>query len=351
VKTLHLSIIVILATSLGIVCNNVFADNVASTEWNVRKVIGKFLYSDPPKPDKVFNFQYRVVNGIIENLTLDQQGLYTAKVNSADQGMLQLRIPRNYPLSNINTTANLASIDVNGVGIDTQKYSFGATDCFFEYSIPFSGNAVISVGFRIYPESIPFDGNKVPYHCITDTLLYNPVMTPSSPLKQFKSGIAVNDIQCKQGFELVIKSHNNFPACVKLSSLARLLEQGWMYAHDNNGIHHNQTGRDIVRDEPSYMKKSYYKIDPEKEKLVREKQKILGDALTAYQAKFGFKNQTQYLPVTAIGYDYVDNALEVSILPEYFNADTIPKYFEKIRSVVGYEIDIVLSPLEYATPT
>jgi len=135
-KTLHLSIIVILSVSLVIVGNNVFADNVTSTEWKVQHVIGKFLYSDPPKSDQVFNFQYRVVNGTLENLTIDQQGSTTAKVNSIDQGMLELRIPRNYPSTNINTTIPYQSVDVNGVDIYSPKYSVKATDCFFEYTIP-----------------------------------------------------------------------------------------------------------------------------------------------------------------------------------------------------------------------
>lgn len=56
-----------------------------------------------------------------------------------------------------------------------------------------------------------------------------------SPLKQFKAGIPAEDVKCKQDLQLVIKAKDGSPACVKLTSLARLLEQGWIYAHDNNG--------------------------------------------------------------------------------------------------------------------
>lgn len=46
------------------------------------------------------------------------------------------------------------------------------------------------------------------------------------PLKQFKSGIPTEQIQCKEGLQLVIK-HDNTPACVKLDSILKLEKRGW----------------------------------------------------------------------------------------------------------------------------
>lgn len=57
----------------------------------------------------------------------------------------------------------------------------------------------------------------------------------SSPLKQIKSGTDPYFVICKQDLQLVIKSSNNLPACVKSTSLERLLKQGWVNAYDNNG--------------------------------------------------------------------------------------------------------------------
>ena len=48
-----------------------------------------------------------------------------------------------------------------------------------------------------------------------------------SPLKQFNEGISLEKIRCKQGFELVLKTSNNHPACVKESSLDILVQRGW----------------------------------------------------------------------------------------------------------------------------
>ena len=51
--------------------------------------------------------------------------------------------------------------------------------------------------------------------------------TMPSPLKQFKSGISVENIQCKEGLQLVIKTGNDFPACVKPSTATKLVLRGW----------------------------------------------------------------------------------------------------------------------------
>jgi hypothetical protein len=114
-----------------------------------------------------------------------------------------------------------------------------------------------------------------------------------------------------------------------------------------------QIGKDIVLQKPSSMVKPFPRCNPNptKEKLIREKVQILTDALLDEETKYGgFENRTQNLPWSGIGYDCMDNALEVYILPQYFNSDSFPKYFEKIRSIVGNTIDVVLSPEEYATP-
>jgi hypothetical protein len=48
-----------------------------------------------------------------------------------------------------------------------------------------------------------------------------------SPLKQYEAGVKAQDVKCKSGFELVIKSSNGAPACVKPSSASKLVTRGW----------------------------------------------------------------------------------------------------------------------------
>ncbi len=47
------------------------------------------------------------------------------------------------------------------------------------------------------------------------------------PLEQFKSGTPINDIQCKQGFTLLVKASDNSPACVTPNTAQKLAGHGW----------------------------------------------------------------------------------------------------------------------------
>ncbi len=62
-----------------------------------------------------------------------------------------------------------------------------------------------------------------------------PILSTIHPLQQSKSGINPQDITCNQGLQLVIKSEDNSPACVKESSIDRLARQGWWVWNDKVG--------------------------------------------------------------------------------------------------------------------
>jgi glucose/arabinose dehydrogenase len=58
-----------------------------------------------------------------------------------------------------------------------------------------------------------------------------------SPKAQMKSGIDPHMVQCKEGLELIFKDKIWSPACVKPSSVQRLIEIGWASKHDlSHGI-------------------------------------------------------------------------------------------------------------------
>ena len=304
-----------------------------------------------------------------------------------------------------------------------------------------------------------------------------PSVNYESPLRQFKSGVAADDVKCGQGLQLVIKTKDGSPACARPHTAQKLVERKWGWAmqpvnsikplpyriinsenntemitfdnqtyyseipnynetsyvhpmlisfHDVNftlfppgfrgglpvggcsGQYYwtdvkfadgtaellhvyggsqscadsvpimlsnhilpqagltfsdgkirllvrdeNQAGKNIVLQKPSSTEEPFPHCNssPAKEKLIREKQQILTDVLEDEEKKYGgFENRTQNLPWSTIGYDCIDNALEAGILPHYFNSDLLPKYFEKIRSIVGNTIDVALSPEDYATP-
>ena len=53
-----------------------------------------------------------------------------------------------------------------------------------------------------------------------------------SPKEQFSKGIDPHDVQCKPGYELIFKKTTFEPACVKSTSVQKLIERGWASDHD-----------------------------------------------------------------------------------------------------------------------
>ena len=47
------------------------------------------------------------------------------------------------------------------------------------------------------------------------------------PLKQIKEGVSPINVTCTEGLELVLKQTNGQPACLKPTSVAKLIERGW----------------------------------------------------------------------------------------------------------------------------
>ena len=48
-----------------------------------------------------------------------------------------------------------------------------------------------------------------------------------SPMEQIQLGSNSTDVQCKQGLDLIIKIHDNMPACVKPETAQTLIMRGW----------------------------------------------------------------------------------------------------------------------------
>ena len=53
------------------------------------------------------------------------------------------------------------------------------------------------------------------------------LQTTKSPRYQVKTGIASTDVVCKENFELLLKTSNGSPACIKESNIEKLIQRGW----------------------------------------------------------------------------------------------------------------------------
>ncbi len=73
--------------------------------------------------------------------------------------------------------------------------------------------------------TLPIYGSVFPVYATNSTVLQNTNF--SSPLEQFLKGIQVNNIQCNNGMQLIIKAEDGSPACVKPDTASILVERGW----------------------------------------------------------------------------------------------------------------------------
>lgn len=126
---------------------------------------------------------------------------------------------------NPNTLIQLSLIDPNGISVKSMRAFSDITGHFssFDFSIP---HTAISGTWK-------FDATSGVNHSSVNITVENTTSTQIdkaiilSPLKQFKSGIALKDIKCAPDFQLVIKAKNRSPACVKPDDVSKLVEREW----------------------------------------------------------------------------------------------------------------------------
>ena len=83
------------------------------------------------------------------------------------------------------------------------------------------------------------------------------------PLKQINDGVEPANVTCTEGLELVLKKSNGNPACIKPSSVAKLIERGWAihilpdYQDENNNSEIFATGNfDVEYQTVNYFDKA-----------------------------------------------------------------------------------------------
>ena len=117
-----------------------------------------------------------------------------------------------------------AEVNIVKDGENRGKYviPFGLIDSAASQSI--DGFFIMLYDVKPYPIST----NQITPSEYVATLIVSKIKkTLDSPLKQFKSGVSINDTQCKDNLFLVIKSSNSSPACVKSETVNKLLLRGW----------------------------------------------------------------------------------------------------------------------------
>ena len=228
-KTLHLSIIVILTTCLVIANNNVFADVANSVEiQNIQVRPSAIQVGD------TFTVNATLVNHS-ENQILLQYGVCSGPFsilfdNHVTVNPKKIMCPMIVMLQKIDPGEKI-TMTSPGPDLTYRATATGIVNASvtIPYSVRNQTDQNQSNIEKTISQSFLFtisDNNTVP-KTVNENIL--------SPLKQFKSGIAAQDVTCKKGLQLVIKSKDNSPACVYSSTAAKLVTLGWAKSQENTG--------------------------------------------------------------------------------------------------------------------
>ncbi|MDE1818772.1 MAG: hypothetical protein KGI19_09240 [Thaumarchaeota archaeon] len=214
-KTLHLGIIIILGTSLGVSTQVAFADDTNGVQIQNIQV-------KPPiiKVGDNFNITATLVNNSTDTISVHNDCLAPFSVTFS-HATIDVEKPCIYfAISKFIKPGE--NITVSGPG---SNIAYLATDAgvanatiTFSYTDENQTNSNTSANPSIISKSILF------------TILSQSTQTTSAmldPLQQFKSGIFIQDIKCRQDFQLIMKSEDNTPACVTSNTANILLERGW----------------------------------------------------------------------------------------------------------------------------
>ncbi|CUR51398.1 exported protein of unknown function [Nitrosotalea devaniterrae] len=88
-------------------------------------------------------------------------------------------------------------------------------------------------------QGIDVTGKVLPSPAVPNLITHNMF----SPLPQFKSGVNTNDIICKEGLYLAIKSHDKEPTCLKAGTISKLASRGFLYGINDNHTNYTDTAR------------------------------------------------------------------------------------------------------------
>jgi uncharacterized protein YjbI with pentapeptide repeats len=172
-----------------------------------------------------YEIPYHLSAGVLESMTVDcESTLLLLEIRSDDAGYIAIHLPRVL----IDSKSSISHEDDFIILLDGEEVTFEETSDSISrtLTIPFESDIshVEIIGVN-YPEHAGInacnEGHNPPYS------YWFP------PLKQFKSGVPVDEIQCRELLILVTKNDGS-PACVTESTKQKLIERGWTETQTKN---------------------------------------------------------------------------------------------------------------------
>ncbi len=274
--------------------------------WKKYYLVGKFIESNPPKPDQIFIFKYAAKNGSVENINGSQnKGVLSTHMYSIKNGTLEIMTPRNYPYTNVPVSEQLQHRFIPIILVNNHiimSVVNKTTDCFFKYSVPFSGDSRIDIIFEDIWVSgsyngYPYHGDSVPQSCNSPTIAGN-----IPPLEQINAGVDPKNVTCTTGLVTVLHPTTNMPACVRPDTASILIERGWTIfdrksIHDSNQEMNGTLSGNVVRaGGPRSGSQVNYEVDVYATDGVTIVGKTLSDANGNYSIQLPAGNYTIYVP-------------------------------------------------------
>lgn len=170
-----------------------------------------------------YDVPYKISNGVLTKMSIDCNNveLVLEIEPTDDQGLITVALPRyliDAKLGNDIDDAFIVFQDSNEI----QFTELEVVDAKLRILlIPFSRDVskirIIGVNYSEALGENACNGKHKP-----------PLSYFVPPLKQFKYGIPIEEIQCKEGLELTLKSSDDSPACVNPETKQMLVERGWV---------------------------------------------------------------------------------------------------------------------------
>ena len=214
-KTLRLSIIVILTTSF-VVSSHVFADNVTTTYGGL---VG-FRVANFKSDQGNYPIWYKITNGTVIGTPLDLPAkALMFMINASSDGKFTVELPRTF-IDSKNGTKDIPYY----VAVDDIATLIGRPFPIQSNEINDDNLRTVKINFTKTTKEIEIVGTYFVEN-------YSPKTDHSSktlsPLKQLQAGTKIEDIVCKSNFVLIINHKTAKVACVRPSTLARLVSVGW----------------------------------------------------------------------------------------------------------------------------
>ena len=214
--------------------STIYASSNNNEEWETGYSVGKFVRSD--QPDQISKIHYRAINGTVEKFNVIHifnemkfNGILIFQVDSNNDTILEIRVPRNHPYAlDPSTYGGPLIIATENDSTVYFEYKTDVGYCFYVFSIPLNGSSEIEV---LWTELLSHRGGfpkvDVPDYCIPHTVVEDVPLRKDgtiSPLHQFRAGIKAEDIVCNEGLDLLIRIDGK-PYCAAPSTVKELNER------------------------------------------------------------------------------------------------------------------------------